>query len=173
MLRKDIPDGNTSLTVFPCQPNLPPFRDLTQIMLLTRLMTEICRCRAFHTVRTANNLRKFVRISHTDQEKSITASRSKILNSQYPLLLPSVRAHTFDVLICINILLICSILFWKFAATILNLQQLYFICSNFTLFAERFFNLQQLYFICSNSLICSMSLVGHRTCGTQLRKISS
>ena len=56
--------------------------------------------------------------------------------------LPSVRAHTFDVLICSNILLICSNYF-KFAATL--------------------FNLQQLYFICSNSLICIMSLAGHRT----------
>ena len=43
----------------------------------------------------------------------------------------------FDVLICSNILLICSNSFWKFAATLFNLQQLYF--------------------------ICSMSLVGHRT----------
>ena len=25
MLRKDIPDGNTSSTVFPYQPNLPPY----------------------------------------------------------------------------------------------------------------------------------------------------
>ena len=72
------------------------------------------------------------------------------------------RAYTFDVLICSNILLICSNSFWKFAATILNLQQLYFICCIFILFAARFFNLQQLYFICSIFLICRMSLVGHR-----------
>ena len=85
------------------------------------------------------------------------------------------RAHTFDVLICSNILLICSHSFWKIAATILNLQQLYLICSNFILFAATFFNLQQhlfhlqqrflicsnIYFICSNFLICSISLVGH------------
>ena len=65
------------------------------------------------------------------------------------------RAHTFDVLICSNS-------FWKFAATISNLQQLVLkICSNFVLFAATFLNLQQLDFICSNFLICSMSLVGH------------
>ena len=51
--------------------------------------------------------------------------------------LPSVHAHTFDVLICSNILLICS----------------------------NFIQLQQLYFYCSNSLICIMSLVGHEFLG--------
>ena len=62
-----------------------------------------------------------------------------------PLLLPSVRTHTFHVLTYSNILLICCNSIWKFPATILNLQQLYLICSNFI-----------------NFLICSFSLVGHR-----------
>ena len=56
-------------------------------------------------------------------------------------------AHTSDILICSNILLICSNSFWKFAATISNLQQLYSICSNFILFAARFL-------ICSNFILC-------------------
>ena len=65
------------------------------------------------------------------------------------------RAHTFHVLTCSNILLICSNSFWKFAATILNLQQVYFICSKFILFAASLFDFQQ------GFLICSMSHVGH------------
>ena len=40
--------------------------------------------------------------------------------------------------------------FIQFAATLFYFQQLYFICSN-------------VFLICSNFLICSMSLVGHRT----------
>ena len=44
----------------------------------------------------------------------------------------------------------CSNSFWKFAATISNLQQLYSICSNFILFAATLFYLHQLCFICSN-----------------------
>ena len=63
-----------------------------------------------------------------------------------PLLLPSVRAHTFYVLICSNS-------FWKFAATISNLQQLYSICSNFILFAATLFYLQQGFLICSNFIL--------------------
>ena len=45
-----------------------------------------------------------------------------------------------------------------------NLQQLVLkICSNYFKFAATLFNLQQLYFICTNFTICNMSLVGHRT----------
>jgi len=51
----------------------------------------------------------------------------------------------------------------EFAATLFNLQQLYFICSNFILFAARFFNLQQVYLIRGDFLVCGMSLVGHRS----------
>ena len=47
---------------------------------------------------------------------------------------------------------------------------LYIYFYNFVLFAATFFNLQQLYFICSNFLICSMSFVGHRIKQNVLRK---
>ena len=73
------------------------------------------------------------------------------------------RAHTFDVLICGNILLICSNSFWKFAAIISNLQQLYSIFSNFILFAARFFNLQQLFNLqhvpCGPPYLCFQKLL--------------
>ena len=55
------------------------------------------------------------------------------------------------------VLKICSNYF-KFAASLFNLQQLHFIYSNFISFAARFFNLHQLYFICSHFLICSIPL---------------
>ena len=76
------------------------------------------------------------------------------------------RAHTFDVLICSNILLICSNSFWTFAAPLFNLQQLYFICSDFILFAARFFNLRQLSFIfITFNLQHVPNRVGHRSVG--------
>ena len=53
--------------------------------------------------------------------------------------------------------------YFKFAATLFYLQQLYFISSDFILFEATLFYLQQGYLTCSNFLICSMSLVGHRT----------
>ena len=59
------------------------------------------------------------------------------------------RAHTFLSLNLQQLLL--------FAATI------FIICCNYFLFAATLFNLQQLYFICSNFFICSMSPVGHRS----------
>ena len=110
-------------------------------------MTEICGWRAFLTARTAKHLRKFIRIVTQAKKKSITTSRST----------PS--THSFF-LQCACILLmfhhsICSNSFWKFAATIPNLQQPYFICSNFILFAATLF-------YCSNFLICSVSLVDRR-----------
>ena len=52
--------------------------------------------------------------------------------------------------------------YFKFAATLFNLQQLYIICSNLILFEETLFYLQQGFLICTN-FICSMSLVGHRS----------
>ena len=68
------------------------------------------------------------------------------------------RAHTFDVLICSNILLIAATRFEnvlqlfqicsnfiQIAATLFYLQQLYFICSNFVIFVATFLNLQQLF----------------------------
>ena len=55
------------------------------------------------------------------------------------------------------VLKICNNYF-KFGATLFNLKQLYFICSNvFFLICSNFT------VICSNFLICSMSLVGNRT----------
>ena len=50
---------------------------------------------------------------------------------------------------------------------------LYIYIYNFILFAATFFNLQQLYFISSNFLICSMSFVGHRIRLNVLQKKSS
>ena len=93
-----------------------------------------------------------VRPSPTREKTAAKGAKDKQLPAQkYKILVPTppsftMRAHTFDVLICSNILLICSNSFWKFAASISNLQQLYFICSNFILFAATFFNFQQLYF---------------------------
>ena len=76
-------------------------------------------------------------------------------DSEYLLLLPSVRAHTFGFLICSNLLLIWGNSFWKFAATISNLQHLYSFCSNFILFTATLFYLQLLCFKCSKVfLIC-------------------
>ena len=126
-------------------------RDLTQIKLLTTLMTEICGWGAFHTARTAKHFRKFVRIVTQAKKKvwQLPAQNIKLLVPTPPSF--SARAHFW----CLNlrqhsfnlqqfILKICSNYF-KFTATLFNLRQLYFICSNFILFAARFFNLQQLF----------------------------
>ena len=111
--------------------------------LLTTLMTEICGWRAFPTARTAKHFRKCVRIvTYRYQENSITASRSKNVK----FLIPTPRSFT------------ARSYFWSF-----NLQQLVLkICSNYFKFAATLFNLQQLYFICNSVSICSMSLVGQR-----------
>ena len=89
-------------------------------------MTETCGWRALHTARTAKHFRKFVRIitQAKKEGKQLPAQKYKSPNTHSSFLQ------------CARILLICSNSFWKFAATILNLQQLY--------------------------LICSLSLVGHR-----------
>ena len=140
MLRKDIPDGNTPLTVVLVNRTCRLIRDLTQVKLLTTLMTEICRWG--HSIRheQQNILGNLSASSHRPRKKysSFPLKNIKLLVPTPPSF--SARAH-----------------FWWF-----NLQQLYLICSNFLLFAARFYNLRQLYFICSNLLIWSMSLVGYR-----------
>jgi len=115
---------------------------------LTTLMKEICGCRAFHTARTAKHFRKFVRTSHTGQEKqynSFPVKNIKILIPTPPYFSARVYFRCFNLQQLV--LKICSNYF-KFAATLFYLQQPFLVCSN--------------YFICSNFLICSMSLVGHR-----------
>ena len=134
-------------------------RDLTQINMLTTLMTEICGWRAFPTARTAKHFRKFVRIATQAKQKvySFPLKNIKLLVPTSPSF--STRAH-FS---CFNL-----------QQHSFNLQQLvlkiysnYFkFAATFILFAARFFNLQQLDFICSNFLIYSMSLVGHRKVAT-------
>ena len=102
-------------------------------------MTEICGRRAFSTAWTAKHFRKFVRIVTKAKKKydSFPLKNIKILIPTPP----SFSAREY---------------FWGF-----NLQQHSFnsqqlvlkICNNYFKFAANLFNLQQLYFICSNFLI--------------------
>ena len=70
---KDIPDGNTPLALaFPCQPNLPPYSRPDHIddrNLRLKGIPHRTNCKKFKEI--CSNI-------HTGQEKSITASRSKI-----------------------------------------------------------------------------------------------
>ena len=158
--------------VFPCQPNLPPQPRPDSIKLLTTFMTEICGWRAFPTARTVKHFRKFVRI--VSQAKN-TANNTA--NNSFPLkniktLIPtppsfSARAyfwcfsrqqHSFNLQQLV--LKICSNYF-KFGATLFNLQHLYLICSDFILFAATFFNLQNA--PCGPPYNCN-SIVGFNIC---------
>ena len=92
MLRKHIPDGKFFLVNRTCR----LIQDLTQIKLLTTLMTEICGWKAFHTARTAKHFRKFARIVTQVKKKVKTAYRSKIRNIKLLVLTPpsfSARVH--------------------------------------------------------------------------------
>ena len=96
-LRNDIPDGNTPLTVFPCQPNLPPYSRPDLIKLLTRLKTEICGWRAFHTARTAKHFRKFVRTGTHRPRKKYSSFPLKNIKILIPIPLSfSARASFFN-----------------------------------------------------------------------------
>ena len=111
-------------------------RDLTRIKLLTILMTKICGWRAFHTARTAKHL------------GSLSRPRKKC--NSFPVKTPSTHSS----------FLRCARTLWCFNLQqhSFNLKQLVLkICSNYVKFAATLFNLQQLYFICSNFLICSIA----------------
>ena len=119
-------------------------RDLTQIKLLTTLMTEICGWRAFPTARTAKHFRKFVRIvTQAKKDNSFPLKNIKLLVPTPPSFSAGANFWCFNLQQLV--LNICSNYF-KFAATLFYLQQLYLFYlkqgfltySNFILFAATF-----------------------------------